>query len=308
MPRRTPSIVGLLLVFSLVASCGVREFLLLGPLSASGTGVVNYQPGLLYAESGGQILRYDLFTPADAKNDPAGRPLIIVIHGGYWRRGDRGEIADFAYDFAAHGYVAASIDYRLADGRTFFPAQPVDVLTAIRYFREHASELFIDPNRIALFGRSSGAHAALLAGMTTDASVFDSTRPQGESPNIRAIVNLFGPTDLTADPATAEAWQVETVENMLGVPLAEAGSLLLAASPIAYARADGPAILTIHGDADTIVPVSQGRSLDAVLTAAGQRHQYVEVPGMGHIDGGLWSLPFAQNYRATIFAFLAANL
>jgi dipeptidyl aminopeptidase/acylaminoacyl peptidase len=144
--------------------------------------------------------------------------------------------------------------------------------------------------------------------MTNDTHVFDPSRPEGESANIRAIVNLFGPTDLTADPATAEPWQIETVENMLGVPLAEASPLLQTASPITYARTDGPPILTIHGDADTVVPVSQGRSLDAALRAAGQSHQYVEIPGMGHIDGGLWSLPFAQIYRATIFAFLAANL
>ncbi len=189
-----------------------------------------------------------------------------------------------------------------------FPEPVADVLAAIRYFREHADELGVDPDRFALLGKSAGGHLALLAGMAEDGSVFDPEHPQGESAGIKAIVNLFGPTDLTVDPSSVACWQVTVAENLLGVPAEADPALNRAASPVAYARADGPAILTIHGQADCIVPVSQGRSLAAALDAAGQPNTYVEVPAMDHFFGGIWSGASAQEYRATILDFLAAAL
>jgi acetyl esterase/lipase len=261
--------------------------------------------GNVYATRDGKPLLFDLYRPAEPGER---RPLVVLVHGGFWFFGWREEISGFAYDLAAHDYVAASIDYRLADGETMFPEPVADVLAAIRYFRDHAGALGVDPERFALLGKSAGGHLALLAGMAEDASLFDSDHPQGQSAGIRAIVNLFGPTDLTIDPSTVADWQVGVVEHFLGVPVEHESSLARQASPVTYARSDGPAILTIHGEADCIVPVTQGRALAAALDAAGQLNVYVEVPGMDHFFGGIWFSGWAQEYRETILDFLAPAL
>jgi acetyl esterase/lipase len=262
-------------------------------------------PGQTFAERGGQQLQFDLYRSADR---PVPLPLVIMVHGGSWRSGTRTDLIEFAYDVAANGYAAATIDYRLAEDGVVFPAPVSDVLAAVRYFRDNAVTYGIDPQRIAMFGQSAGSHLAMLAGLATDDSVFDPDRPVGESANVKAIVNLFGPTDLTVDPSTATPDQIMRVENLLGKPLDQAVELRREASPILYVRAGGPPVLTIHGDADMLVPVTQARSLVAALNAIGEPSQYMEIPGMDHIPGAIWEGPFAQQYRITIITFLNANL
>ena len=135
--------------------------------------------------------------------------------------------------------------------------------------------------------------------------MFDPRRPAGESPGVRAIVNLFGPTDLTVDASIVDAERRADVERFLGFTIDEASmELRRAASPISYVRGDGPAVLTIHGDADGTAPVSQARALVEALNAAGQPNVYLEIPEMDHVPGAIWIGSFAQSYRHNIFAFL----
>jgi len=296
---------GLLLLLAPGCAADFTGLRLLGPIRANPGRRVGIQTAQKYAERGSQELLYDLYTPIE-ESGPL--PLVILVHGGSWRSGSRDQQIEFAYDLAAHGYVAAAIDYRLTRDGVVFPAPVSDVLAAIRFFREHAGEFNIHPQRIGLFGVSAGAHLALLAGLTNDASVFDAERPAGEPPGVQVIVDLAGPTDFTVDPSSARPDQVSRVEQFLGKPLDEAGELRRAASPITYVRPDGPAVLVIQGDADMTVPVSQARSLVAAMHAAGQRHQYLEVPGMDHVSGAIWQGRYAQGYRGVIFAFLTDHL
>lgn len=263
---------------------------------------VEIHNGLEYARRGDKPLYFDLFQPYP-RTEPT--PLIISIHGGGWRDGTRGQLVEFSYDFAANGYATAQIDYRLADGDVAFPAPVADVLEAIRYFQAHAQQFGIDPNRIGLYGASAGGHLAMLAGMSGDTSRFDSTRPQGESPGVKAVISFFGPTDLTTDPAVDLR---SLVEGFLGRPLEDAGDLRAAASPIGYVRSDGPALLVLQGDADSIVPVDQARRLVAALQSVGQNYVYLEIPGMEHLVGAIWQGSYAQENRPRIFEFLAGNL
>jgi len=235
------------------------------------------------------------------------RPLVVLVHGGFWVHGSRVSMSDYAYDLAAHGYAAVTIDYRLVRDEIIFPTQVADVLAAIKYFRENADTLKIDPRRIALFGKSAGGHLALLAGMTPDVSLFNSDCASGGSAGVRAIINVSGPTDLTADSTSAAEWQRDLVETLIAQPIEGAADLLRAASPVTYARHDGPAVLTIHGSLDQFVPVSQARLLRAALDHAGQANIYLEISTMNHINGGWMGWP-AQIYRPVIFEFLEAHL
>jgi len=266
---------------------------------------VGIQRGITYSRTALRDLQLDLYRPIGV---PGPLPMVVLVHGGSWRTGSRDGMRQFAYDVAAQGYVAASIDYRLIQDGGIFPAPVADVLKAIAFLRARASEYDGDPQRVGVLGVSAGAHLAMLAGMAGDTRVFDAEQESEGNAELRAVVNIEGPTDFTVNAALAQAWQIERVEAFLGRPLAEAGALRVTASPITYVRSDGPAVLIIHGDADDTVPVDQARRLAAALQTVGQKHDYREIPGMNHLAGGFWEGSFVQAYRPILFAFLAENL
>ncbi len=300
----------ILLGFTLLipGGCGEEQLSalrLLPPALANAGQPVTVQPAMPYADRGGQSLLYDLYRPSAATGK---LPLVVLVAGDGWRGGSRDQLMEFAYDLAANGYAAATIDYRLVNNLTHFPAPVVDVTDAVLYFRSHAEELNVDPDQIALFGASAGAHLALMAALPEDVSVLDPQLPTGRLPGVKAVVDLFGPTDLQVDPPLSPGWLRGLVESLLGQPLEQATRSRSEASPINYVRPDGPAVFIVHGTADWIVPVSQARDLVAAMEAVGQEHRYIEIAGMEHTIGAIWAGPFAQSYRADLFRFLAEHL
>ena len=108
------------------------------------------------------------------KKDSGGetRPGIVVIHGGGWLEGDKSSFTSRTHgvpgnieDFAALGFVAVAINYRLS-GEAPYPAALEDCKCAVRWLRAHAGEYRLDPDRIGAYGNSAGGHLALLLGMT----------------------------------------------------------------------------------------------------------------------------------------------
>lgn len=287
-------------------SVSLDDLRLVLPALANAPRGVDVRYDLPYAKRPTGVLSFDLFRPSGAWDERL--PLVIMVHGGSWRSGSRNSLYEFAWDIAARGCVAAPISYRLTRDGVTYPAPVSDVIEALRFFRANADAFGVDPERVALLGMSAGAHLSLLAGLADDASIFDDTLPSGWRADVRAIVNLFGPTDFTADPETVSPEQIRTVERFLGVRLADAGALLRVASPITYVRADGPPVLTVHGQADQTVPIDQARRLTAALNAAGEPAELIEIPDMDHLPGAIWIGPFAQSYRGVVLDFLELHL
>ncbi|MFQ5495456.1 MAG: alpha/beta hydrolase fold domain-containing protein, partial [Phycisphaerae bacterium] len=227
-------------------SCGSTSSLIdqLTALAIQPAGPVDVEFDRPFATRAGVKLKMDLFRPA-ATEEPL--PVVVLVHGGFYLFGERSMMHAWAKDLAVSGYTAVAIHYRVIPEGGVYPAPIADILAAIAHLRTHAAELKIDPERIALFGISAGGHLALLAGMADDASVFTGDWPEGSSARVRAIVDVYGPTDFTADPAAAAPWQLQLVSRFLGGDLEEFPDLWREASPVIYARADGPAVLVIHG-------------------------------------------------------------
>ncbi len=265
--------------------------------------LVDIQSNIEYAARETATLHLDLYRPV-VRTQPL--PLVIVIHGGSWKSGSKEDMAEFAYDVAAHGMVAASIDYRLIQQGGTFPAPVLDTIDATAFLRDHASDWGIDPTRLAVLGVSAGGHLALMSGMVDDLSKLDPARAAGRPFDFKAIVNIEGPTDFTVDPADYSSRQIRLIEGFLGKTIADDsdGSHRRAASPTEYVSKNGPPVLTIHGTADSTVPFAQAQALEAALEAAGQPHEFIPIEGMDHIPGALWLLPFAQGYRGAMTAFL----
>ena len=131
-------------------------------------------------------LLLDWYAPAD--DDLAARPVIVWVHGGGFRVGNRGTLADTAAAYARRGYVTLTIDYRLDPGSlcqdvqdeiTTDPADRIrcveaiaaaqhDAQAAVRWVRANAEELGADTNRIAIGGFSAGAVTAVHVAQRSD--------------------------------------------------------------------------------------------------------------------------------------------
>ena len=108
-------------------------------------------------------LSLHLLKPSQAPAGPL--PLIMWIFGGAWLEGNKEAGLPRLFPFVRHGYACASIAYRFSH-EVLFPAQLHDCTCAIRFLRGHATSLGIDPDRIGVWGASSGGHLASLIGLT----------------------------------------------------------------------------------------------------------------------------------------------
>jgi len=151
--------------------------------------------GLVYTTYGYRHLALDLFVPADSAQGPF--PVVLIIHGGGWRSGNRKMEIPMARALAARGYAAAVVEYRLST-EACYPAGVYDVKAAVRWMRVHAPEYNADPTRIAVMGPSAGGTLAALLGTTGDRKELEGvgTHP-GVSSAVQAVVDIDGVVDFT---------------------------------------------------------------------------------------------------------------
>jgi len=217
----------------------------------------------------------DLYLP---KSIPAGErvPAVVIIHGGGWNGGDKAAARELniGTNLALHGYVGMSINYKLStDGKVTWPQNLHDCKTAVRWLRNNADRLRVNPDRIGVIGGSAGGHLAAMLAVTNPGDGLDPAEPYGEfSCQVQCAVDLYGPADLL---------QYHDVK-MLGKTIAEAPELYRAASPTAYADKNDPPILILHGTADTTVALKQSEIFAAALKQAGAEHELVIVEGAPH--------------------------
>jgi acetyl esterase/lipase len=235
------------------------------------------QTGLVYATNGGIDLKFDMASP----QGPGPFPAVICIHGGGDTKGDRADLKTVISDLAQHGFVAASIDYRLAP-QFVFPSNIEDVKCAVRHVRAKAGDYRIDPNRIGALGFSAGGRLALMLGATQVKDGFDGSAHgamAGDSA-VQAVVNFYGPGEYAVDPSISRE-QMRIMAAGLGSPN-PTPQLLSAASPMTYFHAGMPPIMTLHGVDDKLVPIDLSRRMHERLRGLGIAESLVEFPGQGH--------------------------
>jgi len=244
----------------------------------------------------------DLYRPSP-RGELTQRGAILVVHGGAWQHGDKGENRWSNQWLVERGYLVLDIRYTLApvaDWRV-----PVrDVRCAVAWLRAHAAELGIDPERVTLLGRSAGGHLALLAAYMPDDAP-GSCAASGGAP--WAVIAFYPPIDLLQ--AYAEDDDVrEGLHALLGAEPRTDDQTYRSASPLAYVSSLAPPTLLIHGTWDHAVPLEHSRRLAATLAASGAPVRLVEVPFARHafdiIPDGLQTLLAHE----AIAAFLEGRL
>lgn len=265
--------------------------------TAPAPGPVREELDVVFGKGGNEDLRLDLYTNT---KETGPMPAMVVIHGGGWFAGKKEDHRGQARGFAERGYVAVTVNYRLAP-KNRWPAQVEDVKCAVRWLRANARRYNVDPECIGAIGTSAGGHLALLLGMTETADGLEGEGGYAEqSSKVRAVINIMGPTDL-AEPG----WPAHTqkmIDDFLGGPMDRVPGTSMAASPVSYLRKrTPPPVLTVHGTKDPIVPYQQATLLDKALRGAGGTSVLVPIEEKGHaLD---WSREDWQRIEATIQEF-----
>ena len=212
-------------------------------------------------------------------------PTLVVIYGGAWRSGSPKSNSQFNQYLAGQGYTVIAVDYRHAP-QYHFPTQLTDVETALQFIRDHAIDYEVDLNRVALLGRSAGAHLAMLAGYNS------------EILPIRAVVDYYGPVDLAKgyyDPPRPDPIDTTSVlKDLIGGDTKDYPDLYHQASPIYAVKPGLPPTLLIYGGRDHVVRPEYGRALYQKLLATQNKAVFIEIPWAEHAFDAIFNGPSNQ--------------
>ena len=240
--------------------------------------------------------KMDVYLPANRNTTDT--KIALFIHGGSWSGGDKMDFNEAINVLKQKlpDYAMININYRLAYyGRNRFPAQIDDIQSALDFIKNNADKYQVNTDKIVLIGASAGAHLALLHAYKYN-----------EDNRVKAVVDLFGPTDLTdlyhRHPVPAASQPV--LVNLLGSTPATNAGLYKAASPINFITTSTVPTKIFHGAGDYVVPINQSNALKAKLQANNVKVDMTVYPTEGH---GWYGNNLADTYTKTV-QFLKDNV
>ena len=254
-------------------------------------------PNVTYGVANNRDNNVDLYIPRGADGPT---PVLMYIHGGGWVGGSKEANVLRLLPWLERGWAVVNVQYRLG-AVSLAPAAVEDCLCALRWVLTNAEQYNIDTDRIVVTGNSAGGHLALTTGMIPASAGLDRQCPGNEELQVAAILNWYGITDV-GDLLDGENMKTYAVQWMGSMP--DRFEIAERVSPLTYVREGLPPILTIHGDADPVVPYQHATRLTDALKRAGVTAELHTVPGGGH--GG-----FNREETIAIFEqidrFLTAN-
>lgn len=222
-------------------------------------------------------------------------PCVIYVQGSAWMRQDLYSNLPAMASFAQRGYVVAIVEYRHT-GIAPFPAQVIDAKTAVRYMRKFARRYHIDPDKISIWGDSSGGHTVLMVGFTDDDQYADDVYAD-QSCHVNATVAFYPPTDISTmkdHPSTQNHDEALSPEGrLIGGQISTHMEAARQASPMYYidpSHPDAP-VMIVTGTMDELVPFSQSDELVDRLRKAGHPVTFYPIRGAGHASWHFWTTP-----------------
>ncbi|MCE0538872.1 alpha/beta hydrolase [Kineosporia rhizophila] len=255
---------------------------------------------LAYAEAVGRAHLLDLYVPTGVQGP---FPVVLFQAGSAFGSDDTksttsdlsGTVGaeNLAGLWAQHGYAVVGLNVR-SSAQAKFPAQVHDVKAAIRWLRAHADEYGLDKQRFATMGTSSGAWGAVMAGVSAGNAFLEGDLGNpGESSEVQAVVDLFGPTNFLAmDKHRLPEGQKHNPgsspeSQLMGFPIQTRPKATRRANPATYVTAEAPPIWITHGTADLLVPFNQSQILFGAYHDAGAPATFSLVQDAGHTDAYL---------------------
>ncbi len=243
---------------------------------------VHAELNLPYAATDNPRQTLDLYLPKSPIDDTP-LPIIIFIHGGGWRQGDKRRGYQLLFPLLETGaYAVASVGYRLSR-EAVWPAQIHDCKAAVRWLRANAKKYHLAPDKIGAVGPSAGGHLVAMLGTAGEVAELEGSvgRHRNQSSKVRCVVDLFGPTELLS----MGGWHnnADSPESrLIGGPIQQNQETARKASPTSHVSKEDPPFLIIHGTKDPLVPFDQSQRLHRTLKEAGVESTLVPVQGGGH--------------------------
>lgn len=237
-----------------------------------------------YYNPDGQPLLLDAYYAAESSN----RPVLLLIHGGSWRKGDKSNWARYAPDFVDAGYTVLVPNYRLAPpgGSSWFPTPLEDLNRAVQWARENAHAFGGDGNRVGMVGVSAGGHLSLLAAASPD-NAPDAVAVYSAPVNLKKLMR--------------QGILRDAIKNFIGCGLWVCPETYRVANPRNAITETYPPTFLAYSTYE-MIPYQQGQIMATGLEQAGVPHTLFLRPGQSH------GLPLAQRSMTETLAFLEQNL
>lgn len=201
--------------------------------------------GVLYRTSpDGRKLLMDIYRPSPKIE--ASRPVVLMIHGGGWRSGDRTHNGTLARQLAAKGYVCITADYSLSTA-ALYPAAVHDLKAAVQWIRSEGRRYGADTSRIAVLGFSAGGELAAFIGATNGDARYQ-TGNNNISSAVQAVIDIDG-TLAFIHPESGEgddSRSTSAATYWFGYSKSERPDLWIDASPLTHVSVKTPPILFIN--------------------------------------------------------------
>jgi acetyl esterase/lipase len=231
---------------------------------------------------------------------PGPHPVVVVIHGGWWRSAfDLTYAGHMAAALTGDGYATWNIEYRrIGQPGGGYPGTIEDVVAAVNALRALAPQHQLDLARIVVTGHSAGGH---LAGWLASKGAHASLQHFGTAPRVVGAVPVAGALDLVRAseiPVAASTGGVP-VHEFLGGTHTERGSDYALASPAALLPSGVP-VIAIHGDVDDVVPVELSQRYVDAARIAGDPAELIVLPGVDHFEPFDPTTAAGKTVRSTI--------
>ena len=257
-------------------------------------------PNVTYLTMGGVDLKLDVY---QKRNVSTPQPTLLYMHGGFWVAGNKEAAIVSLLPWMEMGWNVVNVEYRLG-AVAQAPAALEDVMCAFKYIAAPAQAMAynIDPTKIVVMGESAGGHLSLALGMIPESAGLALECENGQPmPKPAAVINWFGIYDV---PDVIDGPHKQPAAQRWFGSLPNRMEIAKRVSPVTYVRAGLPPILTIHGDADPVVPYPQAVKLNEDLERLKVPHQLITIPKGGH--GNFTPEQRTMIYR-TIREFLTKN-
>ena len=230
----------------------------------------------VYKTIGDVKLKVYIYEPKGHKAG-AKRPAIVFFFGGGWTGGTPKQFQEHCRYLASKGMVAMTADYRVSSRQGTKPFHCVrDGKSAVRWIRQNARRLGVDPNRIVSGGGSAGGHVAACTGILPEHN------EPGEDDNVSSVPNvlvLYNPVISTALADGVKPYGGDNNEALMKrLGLKEPATL----SPYHNIRKGLPPTLVLHGKADTTVPYLTAEAYVKQATKTGLRAELAGYDDMPH--------------------------
>lgn len=227
------------------------------------------------------------------------RPVVILLHGGYWRARYGLDLMDgLARDLVERGLAVWNIEYRrVGQPGGGWPGTFLDVARAADYLRQLAGTYQLDLDKVVSIGHSAGGHLAFWLAAHRRVPAGSPLAPREQPLALAGAISLAGVLDLHL------AYQFhlsnDAVVELLGASPAEVPERYAATSPAALLPLDLPQVL-IHGSADDVVPGEVSQSYARAARSAGDSVSLFEPEGVDHFD--------VIDARSEVWAFTVREL